>query len=66
MCGGGNQLFLNLLRGQLEKCNLNIDSQPEGFYEAGLVKLEEREKEKQGVARSSLFSYFKALNSLKR
>lgn len=66
VCGGGNQLFLNLLRGQLEKCNLNIDSQLEGFYEAGLVKLEEREKEKKGAARSSLFSYFKALNSLKR
>lgn len=65
VCVGGDQLFLNLLRGQLEKCNLNIDSQPEGFYEEGFGKLEEREKERKGVARSSLFSYFKALNSLK-
>lgn len=66
MCGGGeNQLFLNLLRGQLEKRNLNIDSQPEGFCEEGLGKLEEREKERKGGARSSLFSYFKALSGLK-
>lgn len=62
---GGNQLFLNLLRGQLEKCNLNIDSQLEGFYEEGVGKQEEREEERKGVARSSLFSYFKALHSLK-
>lgn len=33
---GGNQLLLNLLREQLEKCNLNIDSQPEDFYKQGL------------------------------
>lgn len=57
---GRNQLFLNLLRGQLEKCNLNIDSQSEGFYGRA-----EREKEKRGAARGSLFSYFKALNNLK-
>lgn len=56
---------MNLLRGQLEKYNLNIDSQPEGFYEEGLGKVEERERRRKGVARSSLFSYFKALNSLK-
>lgn len=57
---------MNLLRGQLEKCNLNIDGQPKGFYKEGGGKLVEREEKRREVARSLLFSYFKALNSLKR
>lgn len=55
---GRNQLFLNFLRGQPKKCTLNIDSQSEKF-------LKEREKEMGRVAKGSLFSYFKTLNSLK-
>lgn len=31
-----NQLVLNLPRGQLEKCNLNIDSQSQGFLQEGV------------------------------
>lgn len=59
---GENQVFLNLLREQLEKGNLNIENQPEGVLQGGGMTLAEWGG---GPSQGSLFLYFKALNSLK-
>lgn len=62
MCGGG--LFLNFLREQLGACNLNIDSQPEGTLGGGEGSWwKGKKRARRGLARGSLFSYFKALSS---
>lgn len=49
---------MNLLKGQLGKCNLNIDGRPEGLLQGGGWEAGGKGREKEGVGQKFIIFIF--------